>query len=63
MVIGRATRVPLIATGFTALLGDSVTSTTVFQAWQSAQRPAHFGLVQLHSVQRNVDWIRAIPPA
>jgi hypothetical protein len=35
----------------------------VFQAWHSAQRPAHFGLVQPHSVQRNVVWTRAMPTA
>jgi len=35
-------------------------STTVPQAWHSAQRPTHLMLVQPHSVQRNVEETRAM---
>ena len=40
--------------------GESAASTIVPQAWHSAQRPAHFGVVQPHSVQRKFDWTLAM---
>src|SRR4051812_42412398 len=61
-VIGRAARPSGTTPARTAATGTP-RSTTVPQAWHSAQRPTHFTLVQPHSVQANDDVGRAMGSA
>jgi hypothetical protein len=53
-VIGRAARESLTRAGLTCGVAGawSIASRTVPQLWHSAQRPAHFGVLQPHSVHR-----------
>jgi hypothetical protein len=53
-VIERATRASLIATGLRERMMpvSAAASTTVPHSWHSPHRPAHFAVVQPHSVQR-----------